>query len=555
MAPSRVVLFSDLSMHELEVLPRDLQLCTDMATGVDSLGKFQWGDLVNLDPQTVGVIVRLERESFQVLSMHGKVVTAKPQALEKRKENRFQVALDSQQNSFQRKDIVKVVDGPHSGREGEVKHLYRNFAFLFTRNLIENGGIFVCKTRHVQMAGSITAKPSSGAGLGFMSPRLSLSSPSPHSSPARGGGSGGGRGRGGPGAQRDRGIIGTTIKITGGAYKGNVGIVKDATETMVRVEMHSTCQTISVDRNHIATAAAPAKSGSFSTHARTPLYGAGSQTPMYTGGNKTPMHGSQTPVHGGSMTPMHGSQTPSYEPGSRTPHYGAMTPTHDGSRTPNRSAWDPTVTNTPARGSGAWEPANTPARASDDGYDPAPSPNFGSEQGYNAYTPSPKTPMSEQGYHSSAPSPAGSGYMTSPINMNYNPSSPYSPMDQSPGFAPQTPGSSYNPVGDWISTGLEVQFADGSEVGRVGRVMTISGGNYTVFIPSKESYVTVPGDLLLPVVPNINDRAKVVFGETRDLTGEVVSIDTREAVFRYDMTSDVNMLPIKHLCKISEYQP
>jgi len=46
---NRVVLFSDLTMHELEVLPRDLQLCSDMATGVDSMGQFQWGDLVQIE--------------------------------------------------------------------------------------------------------------------------------------------------------------------------------------------------------------------------------------------------------------------------------------------------------------------------------------------------------------------------------------------------------------------------------------------------------------------------------------------------------------------------
>lgn len=46
---NRVVLFSDLTMHELEVSARDLQLCSDMATGVDSLGHFQWGDLVQLE--------------------------------------------------------------------------------------------------------------------------------------------------------------------------------------------------------------------------------------------------------------------------------------------------------------------------------------------------------------------------------------------------------------------------------------------------------------------------------------------------------------------------
>lgn len=61
-----IVLFSDLTMHELKVLPRDLQLCTDMATGVDSLGQYQFGDMVQIDPQTVGVIVQIQKENFQV---------------------------------------------------------------------------------------------------------------------------------------------------------------------------------------------------------------------------------------------------------------------------------------------------------------------------------------------------------------------------------------------------------------------------------------------------------------------------------------------------------
>ena len=63
---NQIILFSDLTMHELKVLPRDLQLCQDMATGVDSMGQYQWGDMVQLDLQTVGVIVRLEKENFQV---------------------------------------------------------------------------------------------------------------------------------------------------------------------------------------------------------------------------------------------------------------------------------------------------------------------------------------------------------------------------------------------------------------------------------------------------------------------------------------------------------
>ncbi len=399
-----VVLYSDLTMHELRVLPKDLQLCTDMATGVDSLGQFQYGDMVQLDAQTVGVIVQIQREAFQVLNMHGKVQAVRPAALQKKRENKNAVALDSEQNAIRKRDIVKVIDGPHNGRQGEIKHLFRNFAFLHSRMMLENGGIFVCKCRHLVLAGGSRAGP--GAGMssrsampGFMSPRIA----SPMH-PSQGGGRGGrgsfGRGRGRGSVGRDRDLIGQTIKITQGPYKSHIGMVKDATETTARVELHSKCQTIMVDRSRIAIVGGPAR-GSISTYTRTPNYS----------GTGTPMYGSNTPGHGG-RTPMYGSQTPMYDAGSRTPHYGSQTPSHgeDGSRTPGRSgAWDPTVTNTPS------------ANRDYDDYsfdDTSPSPNYNpATPGYTQESPSasytPATPgsvyNSQEGYSPYQPSPSPSG--------------------------------------------------------------------------------------------------------------------------------------------------
>lgn len=49
--------------------------------------------------------------------MHGKVMTVRHQAVNRRKDNRFAVALDSEQNNIHVKDIVKVIDGPHSVRK------------------------------------------------------------------------------------------------------------------------------------------------------------------------------------------------------------------------------------------------------------------------------------------------------------------------------------------------------------------------------------------------------------------------------------------------------
>lgn len=80
-----------------------------------------------------------------------------------------------------------------------------------------------------------------GMGMGFMSPRLSSPAHSTGGQSERGdhGGSGGGfgergRGRGrGRGAGRDRGIIGQTIKITQGPYKGKMHFLLDITHTML----------------------------------------------------------------------------------------------------------------------------------------------------------------------------------------------------------------------------------------------------------------------------------------------------------------------------------
>ena len=98
-----------------------------------------------------------------------------------------------------------------------------------------------------------------------------------------------------------------------------------------------------------------------SSWGRTPQFGAatpayGNMTPLPGGGGRTPLYGSMTPSHSGDgqfnkinllllLLLLVGGRTPSYN------NPGYMTPSHDPSRTPlhGGSAWDPSITNTPAR--------------------------------------------------------------------------------------------------------------------------------------------------------------------------------------------------------------
>jgi len=483
-------------MHEITVLAKDLQLCVDMATGVDSLGQFQWGDLIQLDNQTVGVIVRLEKEHFQVLNMKGQVVTVKPQAVVKKRDAKRTVALDSDQSPIQVKDHVICEGQKHSGIQGEIRHLYRNYAFLHSRMVMENGGIFVCKTSDLKLSGGKrSANPYNSIGSAspapFMSPRITSprhpSSGSQSIGPTNRGSFGGGKG----GRNRsDFQLIGKTIRINQGTYKGYIGIVKDSIEQTCRVELHSSCQTITVDKSRICVVGPNGQVTSATNY--------NNKTPY---GSKTPSYGSQTPNP--SRTPMHTQD-------------GSTTPYHDPSRTPSHtgSSWDPT-------GADYTPQTNT---LSDDWDDDQPGPTSSSSTYLNPPTPgiagTPQTPGlygadhpyqspgSNLGYaNSTAPSPGstivsnymspspsyGAGISQSPSGYNYSPMTPSAAPSPMMNLNPLTPGATLENLNsvEWQTNDIEVRIKYAHEdenddlINQHGIIRGTSGGMCSVFFWTK----------------------------------------------------------------------
>ncbi|CAF1032068.1 unnamed protein product [Rotaria sordida] len=159
----------------------DLQIYTETATGVDSTGQFQLKDLVNISADKVGVVICIEKECLHRLNMDGKVQVLSIQSITKRKTNRNAAVLDSQNNNLNVGDMVTVIDGPFASRQGQIKHLYRHFVFIFCRTLAENGDIFVRKARNLLLAGGQSKVSSNPINTVPMSP-LHITSPSPHTS-------------------------------------------------------------------------------------------------------------------------------------------------------------------------------------------------------------------------------------------------------------------------------------------------------------------------------------------------------------------------------------
>jgi len=348
------------------------------------------------------------------------------------------------------------------------------------------------------------------------------------------------------------------VRITQGPYKGYIGMVKDATDATARVELHTKCQTISVDRVRLSVVGAAKPAGKTPGSVNTPVYGAGSQTPMA---------GAL-----GSRTPMYGSQTPLYD-GSRTPHYGSTTPRHDGSATPNHnSAWDPTSSQTPR------DDFET------EDWDESPSSNLNpTTPGYQAETPethSPFTPGAGLNYttHSpySNPSPMdgyqhslysnqvptpGSNYGTvnSPAAsyQNYL----YSPATPGGYFAPQTPGTTttlYDQF-DWHLDGLLVRIKDTHDrdlARATGIIKSIHGSQCSLHLSEQDKTINIQLDFLEPTIPLKGDRVMVIYGgDDKGAVGRLLSIDGNEGVIKLENRperEEITMKQLRFLCKLAD---
>lgn len=146
-----------------------MQKTSEVATGLDSIGVYGLYDLVQLEyvppphpgirrycrqngsvveiasdlfthplwlyhtcacvcsPATVGVIVKVERDTFKVLDQMGNVKTIPEKEMGRKKNSKFTASLDAKHNTINQNDSVMVIEGvfkvrPRAGVRRYCKH-------------------------------------------------------------------------------------------------------------------------------------------------------------------------------------------------------------------------------------------------------------------------------------------------------------------------------------------------------------------------------------------------------------------------------------------------
>ncbi|KAG0262211.1 transcription elongation factor spt5 [Actinomortierella ambigua] len=415
-----VTVVTDLNVRDIQVFSKDLQKASNVASGTGSLGQYEVHDFVQLDASTVGVIYKIERGFARILDQNGMARDVEPHVITQKRDSSRAIATDGEGNSIQDGDSIREISG--AMREGKILHVFRTWAFCYNREYMENNGVFVQSTRLLaSMAAKSRAQPSMR--LDTLNPAVSN-----NNNMNRGGGGFGERGgrgggmRGGFMGGRGRGyrdaLVDKRVTIIRGPHKGYQGIVKDATDTTARVELHTNCRILTVERAKLAIQNADGSTTPVSSitdpsqfNNPPPSFNMG---PPSRSGNMTPMHfssgaGSRTPAwNSGSKTPAwnSGSKTPAWSANARTPN-----PYADGGRTP---AWD-AGSKTPYHGGGggggsssAWDSGSrTPASAW----------NAGSRTPASAWDSGSRTPA-HSSWDSGSRTPATSGWDT-PVNSGW----------------------------------------------------------------------------------------------------------------------------------------
>ena len=462
----RVTLLSDQTNTEITVFSKDLREASDIG-GQGSLGQYSLLDLVQLDPTTVGVIVKVDRESMVVLDQNGDTRQVMPsQIANKLPKRRTAVAADRNGSEIRLDDVVREYGGQQ--RQGKIIHIYRSYVFLHSNATTENAGVFVTRAGNVMTVAAKGGRVNANAG-----PDLSAMNPALKRNPN-------GTNNNMPPPKQSLGpdrALNQHVSIRRGVYKGMMGIVKDTTETHARVELHSKNKVVTVPKADLifrdkitgkpidiysrGGRPAPSSSGRPGDYS-------GGRTPMgASGGERTPAWGSskckcslffffffffplnplatkltspataRTPAWGrpetsGSRTPAWGDGSRTVNPydgsrtayggataygGSRTPAWSssAKTPAHDGfghgSKTPAWSAsasssHDPWGSKTPAYGVSAPTPgASGSANSASDPWGYTPGASGSSSHAYDAPTPGAALSAPTPGAALSAPTP------------------------------------------------------------------------------------------------------------------------------------------------------
>ncbi|KAJ2765638.1 transcription elongation factor spt5, partial [Coemansia nantahalensis] len=512
-ADAVVTVYTDIGGSEIRVLAKDLRTSSDIGTSMsgarDVIVGLDVNDLVHLDGNQMGVVLKVGRDTLTVLDDQNETRTLAPRAVRPARGGFERTGADLNGAPLRRGDMAREVAGAR--RQGAVVQVTRFVVFLKLQGHSDGGGVIAVRTRQAE---SLSVRQGS---LDPYATRTMRAGP---------GDGGRGRGRGGgPGGRvgslrggRDP-LVSKTVIANRGPYKGYAGIVKDVVGTLVRVELHTNARVVSVERDKLSVRLPSGDTVPAADYTEEP--------PAYSDSPARPDSRAMPPPDNlgwGAPPPSRGG-------------FGGSSQAAPGSPAPSYGGWDSAA------------PASTGGGGSSAGGWDAPTPSAmgggGGGGGWDAAPAAVSTPQS--GWNAGGPPAGGAG--------NWGTPAPFTPgaLPQTPGGPfPQTPGNSHYDMPTPGGRAPEPA-ADGFFGWAVARAMVVLGASgqrgsirevaaerqqAIILLESGSTQVVDRSSVARldprPVRAEKRDRVIVIRGPRKGAVGTMVGKDGAEAFFQAD---------------------
>lgn len=269
---NKVIVALDQNYREINVKPSDIRLKTDLDRSSynpsnlllnKESGKYKATDLISYNAnKSTGFVLQVQEDCLRVLSERNQLENVKFQEITKLiPYDRKASVQDLEGNEITNDIPVKCIRGDFKDKIGIVKRIYKKYVFMWHKDFKTSNGYFVEQTKNLKLQGSEFLKRS------------------------------GGRMAGGSNRRQVDELVGKVVIITGGEFKSQRGIAKQADDLKVMVEMQTKCRTLPIDRKLVQLASNIGKmeqsnggAGNMSIYQRDNNQAQGQATPAYGGG-------------------------------------------------------------------------------------------------------------------------------------------------------------------------------------------------------------------------------------------------------------------------------
>ena len=216
--------YDEITQTRFNAKNTDLILGKDMKISDDENSMFKIGDLVKIkNSNIICYIIESTKFILKVITTRNEVKKISFREVEKININKRTTNIDGKGNPIAPENVVKVINGPNKGNKGTIKCISKKNVFLHNNDFVRTNGIFCEIKENLELLGSELLAENSEKGK-VNQRRV-------------------------PNDIKD--LLGKTVHIIEGSWKGYNGILIDANDRSVKVELSAKQKTIQLPFSYI----------------------------------------------------------------------------------------------------------------------------------------------------------------------------------------------------------------------------------------------------------------------------------------------------------------